>query len=67
MVSDLINGNSMIAGSETGPADPFDYNGSNTELFTEHYLNITKRSPPLWFFSDSAVPPPLHTDGSPTV
>jgi hypothetical protein len=55
-VSDLVNGNSVINGSGTGPADPFDYRGRNTELFTEHYLNMTKRSPPLWFFSDSAAP-----------
>ncbi len=59
-ISDLKNGTSTIAGSETGPADPFDYRGRNTELFTEHYLNITKRTPPLWFFSDSAVPPPYY-------
>ena len=60
-VSDLVNGNSVIPGSETGPADPFDYRGRNTELFTEHYLNMVKRSPPLWFFSDSAAPSAYYT------
>ena len=59
-VSDLVNGSSVIPGSETGPQDPFDYRGRNTELFTEHYLNMIKRTPPLWFFSDSAVPPPYY-------
>ena len=53
MISDLVNGNSVIPGSAKGPSDPFDYRGRNTELFTEHYLNMIKRSPPLWFFSDS--------------
>jgi hypothetical protein len=60
-LSDLTNGSSTIPGSETGPADPFDYRGRNTELFTEHYLNMIKRSPPLWFFSDSATPPAYYT------
>jgi hypothetical protein len=56
VIGDMANGNSVIAGSLTGPTDPFDYRGRNTELFTEHYLNMVKRSPPLWFFSDSAKP-----------
>jgi len=56
IVSDLINGNAVIPGSERNPEDPFDYRGRNIELFTEHYLNMVKRSPPLWFFSDSAKP-----------
>jgi hypothetical protein len=60
-VSDLLNGNSTIPGSAKGPADPFDYRGRNVELFTEHYLNIVKRTPPLWFFSDSATPSAYHT------
>lgn len=55
-ISDLISGNSTIPGSATGSSDPFDYRGRNVELFTEHYLNMVKRSPPLWFFSDSAAP-----------
>ena len=56
VISDLKNGSSIIPGSATGPADPFDYRGRNVELFTEHYLNITKRSPPAWFFQASAAP-----------
>ena len=60
-VSDLVNGNSIIPGSATGPADPFDYRGRNTELFTEHYLNMIKRSPPLWFFADSSAPSAYYT------
>jgi hypothetical protein len=60
-VSDLINGSSSIPGSEAGPADPFDYRGRNTELFTEHYLNMIKRSPPLWFFADSSAPSAYYT------
>ena len=57
----LTNGTSIIPGSATGPADPFDYRGRNIELFTEHYLNMVKRSPPLWFFSDSAAPSAYYT------
>jgi len=60
-ISDLTNGNSTIPGSASGPADPFDYQGKNIELFTEHYLNMVKRSPPLWFFSDSAAPSEYYT------
>lgn len=60
-VSDLVNGNSIIPGSATGSADPFDYRGRNTELFTEHYLNVIKRSPPLWFFADSSAPSAYYT------
>ena len=56
VISDLKMGSSVIPGSATGPADPFDYRGRNVELFTEHYLNITKRSPPAWFFQASAAP-----------
>jgi hypothetical protein len=61
VISDLNNGTAVIPGSETGPADPFDYRGRYVELFTEHYLNITKRSPPLWFFSGSATPSAYYT------
>lgn len=60
-VSDLKNGNEIIPGSESSPADPFDYRGRYVELFTEHYLNMVKRSPPLWFFSETAVPPAYYT------
>ncbi len=49
-ISNLKNGNSAISGSATGSMDPFDYRGRNVELFTEHYLNMIKRTPPLWFF-----------------
>jgi hypothetical protein len=60
-ISDLINGKSKIPGSANGPADPFDYRGRNIELFTEHYLNITKRTPPLWLFSKTAAPSDYYT------
>jgi hypothetical protein len=60
-ISNLVNGTSVIPGSATGPVDPFDYRGRNIELFTEHYLNMIKRSPPLWFFSESAVPSFYYT------
>jgi hypothetical protein len=60
-VSDLKNGNSVIPGSGSGPVDPFDYRGRYVELFTEHYLNMIKRSPPLWFFSETAVPSAYNT------
>jgi len=60
-ISDLQNGTSVIPGSAAGPADPYDYRGRYIELFTEHYLNMVKRSPPLWFFSETAVPSSYHT------
>jgi hypothetical protein len=56
VISDLINGEAKIRGSATGSADPFDYRGRNVELFTEHYFNIEKQSPPLWFYAKSAAP-----------
>ena len=60
-ISDLQNGTSVIPGSSAGPADPFDYRGRHIELFTEHYLNMVKRSPPAWFFSETAVPSAYYT------
>jgi hypothetical protein len=60
-ISDLTNGNSTIKGSGAGHSDPFDYRDRNTELFTEHYLHMIKRSPPLWFFADSSAPPAYYT------
>jgi len=56
VISDLKNGSAVIPGSAVGPADPFDYRGRNIELFTEHYLNIVKKSPPLWFYDRSSPP-----------
>ena len=55
-ISSLVNGSSIIPGSETGSSDPFDYTGKNIELFTEHYFNITKRTPPFWGLSPAALP-----------
>ena len=60
-ISDLINGTSVISGSAKGAADPFDYRGRQIELFTEHYLNMVKRSPPEWFFLESAAPSAYYT------
>ena len=42
-VSDLVNGGSSLRGSHPLPA-PNDYRALGVELFTEHYLNITKPS-----------------------
>jgi len=61
IVSDLVNGSSVIPGSAASHADPFDYRGKYVELFTEHYLNMIKRSPPLWFFSETALPSAYNT------
>jgi hypothetical protein len=61
VISDLANSTTVIPGSSTGPADPYDYRSRYVELFTEHYLNITKRTPPLWFFSSSATPSAYYT------
>jgi hypothetical protein len=62
VISDLSNGATVIPGSATGPTDPFDYRGRYVELFTEHYLNITKRTPAfLWHFSKSAAPSAYYT------
>ena len=61
VISDLINGSAIIPGSATGSNNPFYYIGRYVELFTEHYLNITKRTPPLWFYSGSATPSAYYT------
>jgi hypothetical protein len=60
-VSDLKNGGYLIKGSSGGPADPFNYQEKNIELFTEHYLNITKRTPPFWGLSPTALPSEYYT------
>jgi hypothetical protein len=61
-ISDLANGSMIIPGSDKGPDDPYDYRGRNVELFTEHYLNITKRTPPDWWhYSSSAMPSAYYT------
>lgn len=61
IISDLSNGTNIIPGSAAGSNDPFDYRGRYVELFTEHYLNITSRTPPLWFYSASATPSAYYT------
>lgn len=61
LLSDLKNGAAIIPGSASGSSDPFDYRGRNTELFTEHYLDITKRTLPLWYFAASAAPSAYYT------
>ena len=60
-ISDLSNGTNVIPGSDAGGADPFDYRERFVELFTEHYLEITSRTPPLWFYSPSATPSAYYT------
>jgi hypothetical protein len=60
-VSDLSNGTTVIPGSLQGPSDPFDYRERYIELFTEHYLEIANRTPPLWFYSASATPSAYYT------
>ncbi|HLN54592.1 MAG TPA: glycoside hydrolase domain-containing protein [Bacteroidales bacterium] len=60
-ISDLKNGTSLIPGSATGSIDPFDYRERCAELFTEHYINIPKKSPPAWFFAPEAEPSDYYT------
>jgi len=36
--------------------DPADYRGGHIERFTQHYLHITKPSPPGWFYNRAAKP-----------
>jgi hypothetical protein len=55
-IGNLTHGSSTIPGSATGSKDPFDYRGRYIELFTEHYLNVVGRTPPEWFFLESAAP-----------
>lgn len=55
-ITDLGNGIDTIPGSQAGSPDPFDYRGKSIELFTEHYLNITSKSPPGWFYHPSSPP-----------
>jgi hypothetical protein len=55
-ISDLTNGAYRIPGSTSGPSDPYDYRDRGVELFTEHYLNITKRSGGGTSWTKSAAP-----------
>lgn len=43
-VTELSQGTYQIPGSDVGSPDPFDYQGKNIELFTEHYLFVKERS-----------------------
>jgi hypothetical protein len=61
IISDLSNGTTTIPGSATGQYDPFDYMDRYIELFTEHYLEISSRTPPLWFYSSTATPSAYYT------
>jgi hypothetical protein len=61
VISDLDNGTAIIPGSEAWCFDPFDFTCRYIELFTEHYLHVTNRTPPLWFFSPSAMPSSYYT------
>jgi hypothetical protein len=61
IIDDLKNGTAIIPGSQSGPTNPYDYRERYIELFTEHYLNITKRSAPLWLFAENAAPSAYYT------
>ena len=61
VVGDLVNGASIIPGSATGSNDPYNYTDRYIELFTEHYLNITQRTPPFWGLSNTALPSAYYT------
>jgi len=43
-LSDLLDGAARIPGSAHSPEDPYDYLGRYVDLYTEHYLEVTKRS-----------------------
>jgi len=61
VVSDLDNGTTTIPGSASGSENPYYYNDRYLELFTEHYLNITQRTPPFWGLSETALPSAYYT------
>ncbi len=61
VVSALDNGSYTIPGSASGSPDPYYYNDRYIELFTEHYLDITQRTPPFWGLSVTALPSAYYT------
>jgi hypothetical protein len=60
-ISDLSNGTTVIPGSVNSYYNPYNYLTRYVELFTEHYLNITKRTPPLWFYKNGAAASAYYT------
>ena len=45
-----------------GSDDPFDYVGKHIELFTEHYLNIEKRTSSVWHWYEETRAMDIHGD-----
>lgn len=52
----LTNGSYTISNSLTSADDPFNYIGKRIELFTEHYMHVTKHTEPAWFYHPNAKP-----------
>jgi hypothetical protein len=53
---ELINKSFTISNSGAKSADPYDYRGKSIELFTEHYVEVTQRTQPGWFYHPNAKP-----------
>jgi hypothetical protein len=52
----LTNGSNTISNAKQANSDPFDYTGKHIEFFTEHYVNLTRRTEPRWFYHPNAKP-----------
>jgi hypothetical protein len=55
-LNELASGQFSISNSRAKGVDPFDYTGKHIELFTEHYMNLTKPTEPKWFYHPNAKP-----------
>jgi hypothetical protein len=46
----------VISNAKAAQNDPFDYRGKMIEMFTEHYVEVTQRTQPGWFYHPNAKP-----------
>jgi hypothetical protein len=55
-LKELKNKSYIISNANAKSDDPFDYRGKTIELFKEHYVKVTRRGEPGWFYSPKAKP-----------
>lgn len=56
-LKELVNRNFTISNKNSqDDSNPFDYRGKNIEIFTEHYVKVSQRTNPGWFYHPNAKP-----------